>query len=182
MPTIEHETSPTIAAEVARVKRFLAGPIMGDSGMNAIIVGHVAGPYYPEQAANRGAVMRFAWTGPVTQGSFLNGYPPNQLFDEHPHRAFLPVGTNINLKLIEIVLVGGGSWEDAVVEPSFSLANLPSWLSSKRAGWRQAAAGRLEEEMAAIVATQPNITVCFPSDCIYRSTVMKTYPNHNWPN
>ncbi|MBD8051104.1 hypothetical protein [Limnohabitans radicicola] len=162
MPTIEHETSPAIAAEVARVKRFLAGPIKGDSGMNAFIVGHVAGPYCPDQAANCGAVMRFEWTGPVIQGSIFNGYSPNQLFDEHPHRAFIPAGTNSNLKLIEIVLVRGCSWEDAIVDPSFSLANLCSWLSSKRAGWRQAVAERLEEEMAAIVATQPNISVCVP--------------------
>lgn len=182
MPIIEHETSPAIAADVARTKRFLAGPILGDSGMNAIMLGHVAGPYHPDQAIKPGAVMRFAWSGPVTKGSFPGGYPPNQLIDEHPHRAFLPVGTNVNLKLIEIVLVGGGSWEDAVVEPTFSWATLPSWLASKREGWRQAVAGRLEQELAAIVATQPNITICFPSDCIYRSTVMKTYPNHNWPN
>lgn len=182
MLTIEHETSPAIAAKVARTQRFLAGPIMGDSGLNAFIVGHGAGPYHPEQASNCGAVMRFAWTGPVTQGSFVNGYPPNQLYDEHPHRAFLPVGTNRSLKLIEIVLVGGGTWEDAVVEPSFSLANLPTWLNSKRTGWRHSVAGRIEEEMAEIVTTQPNITICFPPNCIYRSTVMKSYPNHNWPN
>lgn len=182
MPTIEHETSPAIAAEVARTKRFLAGPILGDSGMNVTIVGHLAGPYHPEQAANCGAVMRFAWTGPVSQGRFPAGYPPNQLFDEHPHRALVPVGTNINLKLIEIELVDGASWEDAVVETAFSLANLPSWLLSKRAVCRQEAAERIEEEMAAIVGTQPNIAICFPSDCIYRSIVMKTYPNHNWPN
>lgn len=182
MPTIEHETSPSIAAEVARTKRFLAGPILGDSGMNAFIVGHQAGPYHPEQAENRGAIMRFSWTGPVTQGYFAKGYPPNQLFDQHPHRAFVPVGTNIDLRLFDIKLVGGASWEDVVVEPSFSLAALPSWLLSRRPGWRKNAVKRLQKEIAAIVAMQPLIRICFPPECDYQFDLMKAYPNHNWPN
>ena len=181
MCIIEHETSPSIAAKVARTKRFLAGPILGDSGMNAVIVGHPAGPYQPEQAAKRGAMMRFSWTGAVSQGSHPSGYPPNQLFDQHPHRAFLPVGPNNNLKLIEIELVDGASWEDAVVEPSFSLVSPSSWFSSKRSGAWRVAVERLEEEMAGIVAKQPDITICFPPICIYQSHLMTAYPNHNWP-
>ena len=151
MLTIEHETSPAIAAQVARTKRFLAGPILGDSGLNAVIVDDPRGPYHPQQAANCGAVMRFTWCGPVATGYYTAGYPPNQLFDEYPHRAFLPVGTNMNLKLIDIKLVSGSSWE-------------------------------LEEDVAAIVRTQPDITICFPSGCCYRSIVTGKFPYHNWPN
>lgn len=181
MPIIEHETSPAIAATVARTKRFLAGPLLSDSGMNAVIVNHPAGPYLPGQAAACGAMMRFEWTGIVSQGSFSGGYPPNQLFDQHAHRAFLPVGTNLNLKLIDIYFVNGASWQDAVVQPSFSLTNLCSWLSSKFPGWLQAEAMKLQDEMVGIVANQPNITICFPPHCIYRSNLMQAYPNHNWP-
>lgn len=182
MCIIEHETCPAIAVKVARTMRFRAGTILGDSGMNAVIVGHQAGPYLADQAAYRGAMMRFEWTGPISQGSFNFGYPPNVLIDQHPHRAILPVGTNINLKLIEIELVNDASWEDAVVEPSFSLANPSSWLSSTRSGSRRVAVERLEEEMAGIVGKRPNITICFPPICSYQCDLMKAYPNHNWPN
>ncbi len=182
MTVIEHETSPAIAVEVARTTRFLAGPVLGDSGLNAFIVGHKAGPYHPEQPAKHGAVMRFEWTGPNGQGYFPTGYPPNRLFDQHPHRAFVPVGTNRGLRLIEIELVGGGSWEDAVVEPSFSFANLPLWLASRHGGWRQKVAESLKEEILAIVGTRPLITIAFPPKCIYRSNLVKNYPDHNWSN
>ena len=182
MPFIEHETSPAYAADVAIKGRFLAGPILGDSGMNAVIVNHPAGPYFPGQAVQRGAVLRFDWTGPIVPAANkILGYPPNELQDEHPHRALVPVGTNQYLHLVDIRLIRRASWEEAVVEPTFSSLALLSWLASKLPGWKTHQAKRLSQHIAGIVAKRPLISVWFPDGCIYRGTVMKQYPNHNWP-
>lgn len=182
MPIIEHETSPAIAVRIARCGKFCAGPILGDSGMNALIVDHAAGPYASDQAAERGALMRFDWSGPVGSGTHVLGYPPNELQDQHPHRALVPVGTNRFLRLVGIRLTRGSSWKDAVVEPRLTPTSVIPWLLSKKAGWKQRQADLIGNEMRAIVAQKRSISVVFPPHCIYASTVMEQYPNHAWPN
>lgn len=183
MTIIEHETSPAVAVRIAKSGLALGGPIMGDGGLNCVAVNHPAGPPHPGQALGRGAVMRFDWTGPSTNVSPSNGiYQPNLLYDEHPHRAMVPIGTNQHLRLIGITLVGGASWADVIQQPQLTFDSFGEWIRSLRSGWTERAASTLGAEMQATVAKQPLISVGFPEHCIYRSFVQAAFPGHNWPN
>ena len=63
---LQHETDTTTALEIMRTRRFIAGPILGDAGLNACIVGHHRGKYHADQAGRRGAILEFEWSGPVS--------------------------------------------------------------------------------------------------------------------
>lgn len=182
MTVIEHETSPEIATEIARTGRFFAGPILGDSGMNARIVNYNAGQYNPDQAENRGALMSFDWGGPIGSNIHISGFPPDELQDHFPHRALVPVGTTKHLRLVGIKLINGASWEQAVTEPNLKLGSVCEWLVSRLPGWEKREANRIEQEMKSIIKLQPSIKILFPAHCIYKAIVKTQYPNHVWPN
>ena len=127
--TLRHETAPAIALNVARTKRFSAGSILGDSGLNVEIVGHPMGPYHPDQAEHTGAHLILEWSGPIRRSFEPHGYPPDIFFDQHPHRVFVPVGTTCHLRLTGVELDAGTSWQDSVIRPTVSLgSSRRAWL------------------------------------------------------
>ena len=48
---LQHETDTTTALEIMRTRRFIAGPILGDAGLNACIVGHHRGKYHADRTS-----------------------------------------------------------------------------------------------------------------------------------
>ncbi len=182
MPIIlHHETSPRIAVQIARTRCCKAGPILGDSGLNVIIPTNANGGYYAGQAQNRGAILIFNWNGPVSRAHFADGYPVDTLYDQHPHRGFVPVGTTNHLKLVGIQLNKGVTWEMAVDVPEFRTKGRKlAWAFSKCPRWKRSQAALIEKEVEKILRGQPTMSVVFPENCIYKSFLLQRYPNVDW--
>lgn len=179
MTILIHETAPGIALLIIKSRIFQAGTIIGDSGVNAEIVGHVAGPYNPDQAAARGAILKFEWLGPVSKQEFENGYPPDVLYDQHPHRAFIPVGSTKYLRLIDVELRIGVSWRDLTYTPERGQPRLlTKWCSWIRQ-WEEKRIGR---EVVRVVNTRPLVMVGFPTFSPYEKNLRNKFPNVAWPN
>lgn len=155
---IEHETSPGIALLIMRDGLFRGGPIMGDAGLNAVPLGGLG--YFSEQAENTGAIMEFSWHGPIERET---PYPPrvDTLYDQKPHRVFIPVGTTRNLFLDRIRLRDGYSWADCVVQYpiplGLNLVNPRAWylaLLSRSSGWKSEQVDAISMEVATL-STSP---------------------------
>jgi hypothetical protein len=130
---IEHETAPSIAWKVFKTGVFRGGPIMGDAGLNAVPQGGIG--YWSDQAEWPGAIMTFEWTGPCAGAKPLKP-AVDALYDDKPHRVFVPVGTTNYLVLKEIKLKPGFTWDECVKEhafPSgFGMLNATEWLDAIR--------------------------------------------------
>ena len=179
---LHHETAPDTALRIARSKRCMAGPILSDSGLNVEIRDHAQGAFNRDQAATKGAVMVFQWDDPICDLSLPHGYPPNILYDQHPHRGFVPVGTTQHLKLIDIKLNTGSSWAMAVTRPApHASAHLVDWALSWLPGWEAREAQKIGKEVVAIVRQQPNVSVVFPPENEYEVLLRARFANVNWP-
>lgn len=183
--TLHHETAPAIALSVARSKRCLAGPILSDSGLNVEIVGHAKGPFHQGQAECRGARLTFEWDGPIAAAHEAHGYPPDVLYDHHPHRGFVPVGTSKHLHLCGVTLMKGRSWTEAVFAPEFSVGMpvraFARWIGSRLPGWTMREALRIEREVSQIVAGRPQMRVVFPPENVYEGHLRERFPHVSWP-
>lgn len=113
---IEHETAPSIALKVLQTGIFRGGPILGDAGLNAVSLGGIG--YWVDQARWHGAIMTFEWQGPLAGKSPLQP-APNTLYDDKPHRVFIPVGTTEFLTLKDIRLMPDFTWEECVRVQNF---------------------------------------------------------------
>ena len=180
---LHHETSPRIALQIARTRCIRAGPILGDSGLNVIIPTHANGEYFDGQAQNRGAILIFHWNGPVSRAHFADGYPVDTLYDQHPHRGFVPVGTTNHLKLHGIQLNEGFNWEMAVELPEFrTKGSKITWAFSKCPRWKSSQASLIKKEVERILSGRPTMSVVFPEHCIYKNLLLQKYPNVDWEN
>jgi len=127
-----------------------------------------------------GAKLIFEWSGPSDSRCLADGYPPDILYDQFPHRAFVPVGTRSHLYLIGLELLDGFSWEIAVRKPKFKLIKPQTWklwLQSKHHQWLEREVARIEDEVANIVTKRPNAKIVFPPGCDYEWILRKRFPN-----
>lgn len=174
---LQHETHPAIALKVLRTRRFVAGPILGDAGLNAFIVVHPRGNYRGEQAAQRGAILEFEWSGPVSAEDY-GVYPDLDVcYDQHPHRAFVFVGTTQHLRLVGLKLKSSDGWAEYVRRPVLSLSTFWPWLQSRRGGWVKKQAQLIAEEVERILAERPPVRIVLPRSSPYQHLVRKRYPN-----
>lgn len=180
---IEHETSPAIALAVLRSRRFLAGPILSDSGLNVIFDDQENIGCHSGQAVCTGALMTFNWTGPVSKIYCSSGYPPNVLYDQRPHRGFVPVGTTNFLTLVNIELIGEASWQEAVVRPKFIFGSSPRlwvyWLKSHSESWRLNEMKKIQTEIEALRRSPVSICISFPPSSIYEMYLRRKFPSIN---
>ncbi len=169
-----HETDPWTAITIARSGIALGGPILGDAGLNCWIQDDERGSFNSDQAERKGALMFFEWSGPVaTDGYRLIG-APDVLYDQRPHRAIVFVESTKHLRLATIQLIGGSSYEDLVVRPTFPTGQqllYPSswvrWVQSKRAGWVAGQAKVLQADLDSLLQSRPAIRIAAPRDASY---------------
>ncbi|WP_215845070.1 hypothetical protein [Candidatus Pantoea bituminis] len=162
---LKHITSPWTALDIIRTLSIIAGPSLSDSGLNVFIENHPGGPYMSNILNQSGAKLIFEWSGPSKRSTLADGYPPDILYDQFPHRAFIPVGTRSHLYLIGLELMDGVSWEVAVSKPKFKLTRPQSWklwLQSKHHQWLEREVARIEDEVAGIVKKRPTAKIVFP--------------------
>lgn len=167
---IEHETCPEIALRVMTSQVFRGGPILNDAGLNAVPLD--GDGYFTEQASDTGAILVFKWNGPVRQvktrgyeEEFVK-YKANVLYDEKPHRLFIPVGTDCNLQLIDISLRKGRSWEDCT-EPlpypsTTKILNPVAWIcaiGSRTRKWRARKVAEIAIAVEGLKAAPRNIRI-----------------------
>lgn len=173
---VTHETSPRIAVDVVRNRRFVGGPISGDAGLNCFIEGV---EYNPDQASNSGAFITFEWVGERQEvGKFEDpAYKPNVLYDQRPHRAFIPVGTTDHLRLIDLTFAEDSAWSKLVNAPAlpnsqefFSVRAWAKWLAGFRGNWAATEAARVRAELARLVAERPSISIVPHPAAPYRDT------------
>lgn len=169
-----HETSPWVALEVARTGRFKAGPILGDAGLNAVMYDHPKGNFNPDQAENLGAILEFEWSGPITLESYISRPEIDWLYDQHPHRLFLFLGSSKHLQLVGVNLKRGFGWEDLIMPPVFDFRRIldrgmwRKWLASHdKKRWISQEAKKIEREIKSIVASRPNIKIVPPPHAAY---------------
>lgn len=90
-----HITSLQSALSIMRTGKFR--PVKGtdsDAGLNGLQLGRLG---WDEQSfTGSGAGLLFEWTGPVEIGT---GSSPDNLYDQMPHRIFIPGGTQRHLRL-----------------------------------------------------------------------------------
>lgn len=172
---LQHETDPATALVILRTRRFMAGPILGDAGLNACIVNHRSGRYAPDQAERRGAILEFEWSGPVSTKPYSLIPDRNVCYDQHPHRAFIFVGTTQHLRLIGLTAKEG--WTDFVQRPEFSLTSLGAWCLSRRAGWAKRQAELIATEVKHALVRRPHVQIVLPSTAPYLSLVRQHYPD-----
>ena len=166
---IYHETSPWIAIHIARTQQFMGGAISGDAGLNCYIEGSLPDLNIFSQAEQKGALMTFEWSGPVSTEPYGVFGEPDTLYDQRPHRGFIPVDSTKHLKLVGIELLRGGMFSDLIERPpvprGFSLFKLSAWaewLASKQEGWLDAESKRLELQVSMLAASRPSISVVPP--------------------
>ena len=171
---IYHETSPWIAIHIARTQQFMGGAISGDAGLNCYIEGSLPDLGTHSQAEQRGALITFEWSGPVSTERYGIFGEPDTLYDQRPHRGFIPIDSTRHLTLVDIELLYGGTFADLIERPIFprgsSLLKLSAWadwLASKREGWLYAEAKRLQVQVAVLAASRPSISVIPPTRAPY---------------
>ncbi len=172
---LRHETDPTTALEIMRTRRFIAGPILGDAGLNACFINHPDGAYHPNQAERRGAILEFEWSGPVSSENYVSYPDRNVCYDQHPHRAFIFVGTTQHLRLVGLKPKEG--WISFVQRPDFSLSAIGTWCRSRRAGWMTKQAGLIAAEVNSTLADKPPVTIVLPSSAPYLQLVRQRFPD-----
>ncbi|MDR8032280.1 hypothetical protein [Burkholderia cenocepacia] len=168
---LTHETAPYIARSIVESGSFIAGPILGDAGMNAYID---SGFYNRDQAERTGAFVEFEWTGPVAAAPARGVHEPDVLYDEQPHRAFIFVCTCKYLRVTGVRFRPGLSWRDAVHVPSrptsaatLSPAAWLAWARTWQTGWLDRQAAELESTVLARLATKPSVSIVPPANCPY---------------
>lgn len=174
---LQHETDPACALSILRSCRFVAGPILGDAGLNAFIVGHPRGNYRAEQAARRGAILEFEWSGPVSTQDF--GLYANQdvCYDQHPHRAFVFVGSSQHLRLVGLKLKSQDGWTGYVNRPELTVSTLWTWLQSRGENWVNKQAEMIAQEVEQALAQRPAVRIVLPQNSAYNHLVRQRYPN-----
>ena len=174
---LQHETNPACALNILRTRRFVAGPILGDAGLNAFIVGHPRGKYREEQAERRGAILEFEWSGPVSTQDY--GVYPNLdvCYDQHPHRAFIFVGTSQHLRLVGLKLKSKDGWAGYVHRPKLTVSTIWPWLQSQQKNWVTKQAEMIAQEVEHILAQNPAVRIVLPHNSPYHHFVRKRYPN-----
>lgn len=172
---LQHETDPATALEILRTRRFIAGPILGDAGLNACIVNHQRGDYYPNQAERRGAILDFEWSGPVSTEVYSSMPDRNVCYDQHPHRAFIFAGTTRHLRLVG--LAPKDQWTDFVQHPELTLSNLWAWCLSRRKMWAKEQADAIIAEIKQVVALKPVVRIVLPNSAPYLSLVHQRFPD-----
>jgi len=171
---IYHETSPWIAIHVARTGQFMGGAISGDAGLNCYIEGSLPDLSLYSQAEQKGALITFEWSGPVSTERYGVFGEPDTLYDQRPHRGFIPVDSTKHLKLVGIDLLHGGVFADLIERPAFprgsslfKLSAWAEWIASKREGWLYAESNRLQVQAAVLAASRPSISVIPPTRAPY---------------
>lgn len=174
---LQHETHPSSALNILRTRRFIAGPILGDAGLNAFIVGHPRGNYRGEQAERRGAILEFEWSGPVSTQDY-GVYPDLDVcYDQHPHRAFVFVGTTQHLRLVGLKVKSENGWADYVHRPELTVSTIWPWLQSRRKNWVMEQAEMIAQEVEQTLAQKPAVRIVLPNSSPYHHLVRKRYPN-----
>ena len=152
MKKIEHETSPEIAWKILCSGVFLCSQNPGDEGLNA--VGFGGSGYFDTltQARETGALLELEWSGPE-----LPGRPEapviDTLYNEKPHRIFIPVGTTRHLMLTNIRLRTNRTWDEAVTKPTFphlvvmQPCSLHSWVQSLAPDWKERQVAQIKERV-----------------------------------
>ena len=167
---LTHETTPYVARSIIETGEFVAGPILGDGGMNACIDGV---SYNPDQAERAGAFLDFEWSGPIESGA-RGKHEPNVLYDERPHRAFVFVCTNRHLRLTGVRFREGHSWRNAMRVPSrpagaelLSALAWSEWIQTWSPKWLDKASAALETTMLGKLASKPPVSIVPPKHCPY---------------
>lgn len=161
---LQHETNPACALNILRTRRFVAGPILGDAGLNAFIVGHPRGKYREEQAERRGAILEFEWSGPVSTQDY--GVYPNLdvCYDQH-------------LRLVGLKLKSKDGWAGYVHRPKLTVSTIWPWLQSRQKNWVTKQAKMIAQEVEHTLAQKPAVRIVLPQNSPYHHFVRKRYPN-----
>ncbi|MBN3761328.1 hypothetical protein [Burkholderia sp. Ac-20365] len=152
-----HETSPDIALSILRGRKFIAGPILGDAGINCYIEG--VDSYHPDQAASKGAFLTFEWSGPVEASRSISRHEPEVLYDERPHRAFVFTCTKKHLRVTGLSFREGHSFDGLVGQAPWYVLNKPRWAEQAHA--------QIQTEVDRILREKPVISVVPPPDAPY---------------
>ncbi|MAN76217.1 MAG: hypothetical protein CML24_03205 [Rhizobiales bacterium] len=144
-----HITSLESALSILRSGRF--HPVRGtqaDAGLNGLQLGRVG--WNEQYFTGIGVRLFFQWSGPVEIGP---GTTPNVLFDQMPHRVFVPAGTDQDLRLTGFK-AAATTWEQHQFEiPWYCFG------PSNRARARLRAMVNLQAEIDSILETKPLISV-----------------------
>jgi len=149
MIKFKHITSLESALSIMRSERYR--PVRGtasDAGLNGLQLGRIG--WDKQYFTGTGARLYFEWSGPVEFGP---GSAPNVLFDQMPHRVFVPTGTDRHLRLTGFK-AAPEAWEQYYVK-------LP-WYFLGEAGRKRAhrrAMVQLQAEIDGIVEATPYISV-----------------------
>lgn len=182
MVELLHETNLFVALDVIKKKKFLAGPILGDAGLNVEIKNHPKG-FNPDQSEGKGAILEFEWTGPTTTDTYEIYPEMDVLYDQHPHRAFLFVGSSKYLRLVNVKLKSGFQWSDTISPPTLVFSEILSasmwkdWLSSFHTNWISNKENALINEIAKELDAKPLIKIVTPPDSAYKYQLKRDFPN-----
>jgi hypothetical protein len=149
MVTFMHITSLESALSILRSGQF--HPVWGtpaDAGLNGLQLGRVG--WNEQYFTGTGVRLFFQWSGPVEIGP---GSTPNVLFDQMPHRVFVPIETREHLRLTGFT-AAPLTWQQHQFE-------IP-WHCFGRAGRarvRLRALVELQAEIDSIVEARPHVCV-----------------------
>ena len=187
MTRLLHVTSPRTALKTIRSGKFRAGPILGDAGLNCYIDPHPNGNYGYNHYAQNGAVLEFDWVGPVSSAPYTLHPPMDVPIDQHPHRAFLMVGTGQGitgapncLRLVSVRLMPGRTWAEAEDEPTldvFNPATWGPWLSKVKGEWKQKKHAQVQMEVAQRLVFPVSVEIVLPRSSSYHHLLLKAFPN-----
>lgn len=187
MTRLLHITSPRTALKTIRSGTFRAGPILGDAGLNAYMEPHPNGSYGSNHHEQDGAILEFEWTGPISTQPYGNYPPMDVLMDQHPHRAFLFVGTGQgiggtpkHLHLVGVTLKQGHSWAEAVNKPQIKLDQPATWLGGAAncfGSWEKKAIAEVSSEVAQRLATPIGMEIVLPPTSPYHGILLAAFPN-----
>ncbi len=172
---LQHETDTTTALEIMRTRRFIAGPILGDAGLNACIVGHHRGKYHADQAERPGAILESECSGPVSAEPYSFLPERNVCYDQYPHRAFIFVGTTQHLRLVGPTPLNG--WSDCVLLPDLTLRTIGPWCLSQMGAWTKRQACKIADEVKQTLAQKPPVQIVLPRTAPYLPLVRERFPD-----
>ncbi|RDE07567.1 hypothetical protein [Pelagibacterium lacus] len=144
-----HITSLDSALSILRSGHF--HPVRGtlaDAGLNGLQSGRIG--WNEQYFTGIGVRLFFEWSGPVEIGP---GSAPNVLFDQMPHRVFVPAGTEQYLRLTGF-RAAALTWQ----QRRFKIP----WYCfgpARRERARRRAMVQLQAEIDSIVETKPYISV-----------------------
>lgn len=96
-------------------------PLNGDSGFNCF---DKRSGYWDQRIEGNGALLKCEWSGPmqVIGRSKPPPYPPNVLYDMHPWRMFIPVGTDKKHVKVTRIYIAQWALDDYADYPA-----IPGW-------------------------------------------------------